>query len=200
MTTTRDIVTRIARRIGVTPGDQVPTSRDAQAILDCLNGVIETLPLLRDGPWRDVILASSAPYSAKDGDRISPQGFDPIISMPTTFTDERGVERLQRDLSRVHVIGDGLYVWSVSRGAWGKADGLGLGDESPFGTEDEAGLVALAALAAADDYGAPVSATTAAQAAEALSSFEARFHREVPARVDDAFLRLSEMGQCGENL
>lgn len=197
MTTVRDIVIRIARKIGVTPGDQAPTGRDAEDLLSYLQGVIDGLPLLRDGAWRDVILTSAAAYTAKDGDRIAPQGFDPVITLPTSFIDAHGAQKLQRDLSRVHVIGDGLYVWSASRGAWGKADGLGLSDVLPFGAEDEAGLVALTILAAADEYGAPISQSVVATAQEALQSFEARFHREQPARVDPALLRLSEMGHCG---
>lgn len=194
MTTMRNAVSKAARQLGVTAAGQEPTGHDAADLLEHMQGVIDRLPNLRDGAWRDVLLGSGADYTAKDGERISPQGFDPVITLPTTHADDCGAERIMQDLSRVQVIGDGLYVWSSSLAAWNKADGLALGDAFPFGPEDLPGIVALTVLEAADEYGAETPQVTLLRAETALNSFSARFYREVAVRADDGVLALSEMG------
>lgn len=194
MTTMRNAVSKVARLLGVTTVGQEPTGHDAADLLGHMQSVIDRLPGLRDGAWRDVLLSSDADYTANDGERISPQGFDPVITLPTTFADDGGVMRILEDLSRVQVIGDGLYVWSSTLGAWNRADGLTANDPFPFGPEDLPGIVALTVLEAADEYGAEASQMTALRATEALTSFSSRFYREVAIRAEDSVLRLSETG------
>jgi hypothetical protein len=194
MTTMRNAVSKVARLLGVTTAGQEPTGHDAADLLEHMQGVIDRLPLFRDGAWRDVLLTSGTDYTASDGERISPQGFDPVITLPINYEGADGVTRILDDLSRVHVIRDGIYVWSTTLGAWSKADGLTAGDPFPFGPEDLPGIVALTALEAAAEYGAEPSQITLVRAEAALNSFSARFYREVTVRADDGVLRLSEMG------
>jgi hypothetical protein len=195
MTTMRNAVSKVARLLGVTMAGQEPTGHDAVDLLAHMQGVIDRLPGLRDGVWRDVLLTSDADYTAGDGERISPQGFDPVITLPTTYEGEDGVTRILEDLSRVQVIGDGLYVWSTTLGAWNRADGLTAGDTFPFGPEDLPGIVALTVLEAGAEYGAEPSQVTLVRAEAALNSFSARFYREVIVGADDGVLRLSEMSR-----
>lgn len=197
MTTMRDAVNKVARLLGVTMAGQVATGHDATDILEHMQGVIDRLPLLRNGEWCDVLLTGSAAYTAKDGERVSPQGFDPVITLPTTYLDECNNTKIMEDLSRVHVIGDGFYVWSSDLAAWNKTDSLGLNDTFPFGSSDLQGIVALTVAVAASEYEANVSPVTQAQADAALRSFSARFYREVVVPADLGVLRLSNTGYNG---
>ena len=194
MTTMRDAVNQAARLLGVSMAGQVPTGNDADDILVYVQGAIDRLPLLRDGEWTDVLLTSSAAYAAKDGQRISTQGFDPVITLPTTYLNDRNDAVIQEDLSRVHVIGDGLYVWSSDLAAWNKVDGLGLNDPFPFGPRDMPGVVALTVLDAGPEYSVEPSAIIVTRAQAALRSFRSRFYREVVVSADPAYLRMSDTG------
>ena len=194
MTTIRNAVSKTARLLGVTSAGQEPTGHDAADLRDHMQSAIYHRQALRDGPWRDVLLTSDAAHVAKDGERIAAQGFDPVITLPTTYADEDGETRIMQDLSRVSVIGDGLYVWSSSLAAWNKVDGLGLNDPFPFGPEDLPGLVALTALEAGAEYGVEDSQVAVVRADAALKSFTARFYREPSVPAEDGVLRLSETG------
>lgn len=197
MTTMRDAVNKVARLLSVTMAGQAATGHDADDLLEHMQGVIDRLPLFHDGEWRDVPLTSAADYTAKDGERISPQGFNPVITLPPTHKDACGREQIQEDLSRVHVIGDGFYVWSSSLAAWNKASGLKLGDAFPFGPKDLQGIVALTAVIAAPEYQVEVAPAVISQAEAALKSFSARFYREVIVPADLGVLRMSETGRDG---
>lgn len=194
MTTMRQAVTRLARLLGVVTAGQEPTGHDATDLLAHMQGVIDNLPLFRKGEWTDVLLTSSDAYEASDGERISVEGFDPVITLPTTYEDDNGDTKIMRDLSRVHVIGDGVYVWSQSLAAWNKTDELEPGDTFPFGNEDLPGIIALTIMECAEEYGAQVSQLTASRADAALKSFSARFYREVVVAADLGLLRLSDTG------
>lgn len=197
MTTMRKAVSQAARLIGVTAAGQEPTGHDAADILAHMQTVIDGLPGLRDGAWREVLLTGDAAYTARAGERIAAQGFNPVITLPTTQTGEDGETRIMADLSRVQVIGEGLYVWSSSLAAWNRADGLTLSDPFPFGPEDLPGIVALTALAAANEYGAQEAQITVVRAEAALKALSARLYREVNVRAGEGVLRLSEMGRIG---
>ena len=194
MTTMRDAVNKAARLLGVTMAGQIATGHDATDILEHMQGVIDRLPLFHDGEWTDVLLTSDAAYEASDGERVSPQGFDPIITLPTTYVDDEGDTKIMEDLSRVHVIGDGIYVWSSMLGAWNKADELDINDTFPFSPKDLQGIVALTVAVAAPEYGAQVNPVTVSQAEAALKSFSGRFYREVISPPDNGVLRMSETG------
>lgn len=179
MTTMSEAVGKVARLLGITKRSQQPTGHDAADLLDYLQGVIDRLPLLRNGHWVDVVLTSSDAYEARDGDRIALEGFNPVITLPTTYLDDCGETKIMRDLSRAHVIGDGIYVWSSTLAAWNKTDGLALTSTFPFGEEDLAGIVALTAVEAAPEYtDQPLSPTIQKRAMLAENSLRGRFWRE----------------------
>lgn len=192
--TMRTAVSKVARLLGVTMAGQEPTGHDAADLLDHMQGVIDRLPLFRNGEWCDVLLEDASAYEASDGERISPQGFDPVITLPTTYEDDCGNTRIMEDLSRVHVIGDGFYVWSNDLAAWNKTDELTASDTFPFGSSDLQGVVALTVAIAAPEYEANVSPVVQAQADAALRSFSGRFYREVVVPADLGVLRLSNTG------
>jgi hypothetical protein len=190
MTTMRDAVTRAARLVGIVGAGQEATGHDADDFLEIVQGAIDGLPWFRNGHWKDVLLTSDADYTASDGERISAEGFDPVITLPTTYVDDCGTTKIMRDLSRVHVIGKGLYVWSSDLAAWNKADDLALGDTFPFGPRDLPGLVALAALEAAPEHSdQPLATIVAERAQAALRSLRGRFWREEIVREPDAVYR-----------
>lgn len=179
MTTMSDAVGKVARLLGITKRSQQPNGHDAADLLDYLQGVIDRLPLFRNGHWNDVVLTSNDAYTAKDGDRIALEGFDPVITLPTTYMDDCGETKIMRDLSRVHVIGDGIYVWSSTLAAWSRTDGLALTSTFPFGAEDLPGIVALAAVEAAPEYAdQPLSPTIMQRAGLATNNLRGRFWRE----------------------
>lgn len=184
MTTMRDAVSKVSRLLGVTMAGQEPTGADAADILDHLQGAIDRLPGLRNGPWTDVFLTTDAAYDAKDGERVVVEDSDPVITIPAVYVDECGRTRVPGDLSRVHVVNDGLFVFSASLGAWRKTDALAAGDPFPFGDEDLPGIIALTVVEAAEEYGAQVSQLTASRAEATLTGMTARFWRGLPAKVD----------------
>lgn len=197
MATVLEILTRSARALGVVRAGQAPTGNDAADLLQKMQDAVNGLPLLRDGEWSDVTLTSAAAYEAEDGERVHTAGYAASITLPTTYTDEDGVEKRTRDLSRVQIIGgeqEGLWVYSASNGSWSQVDALELTSESPFGPEDSAGLAAIVAFMAGPEYGAPAEAPTVALAQSALNSFRARFYRDVQVMAAPEHVRNSEMG------
>jgi hypothetical protein len=197
MTTMRQAVSKVSRLLGVTMAGQEPTGHDAADILEHMQGVIDRLPLFRNGEWDDVLLTDASAYEASDGERISPQGFDPVITLPTTYEDDCGNTKIMEDLSRVHVIGDGFYVWASDLASWNKTDSLAASDTFPFGAADLQAIIALTVVEAAPEYEATVSPVTVARAQAGLNSFSARFYREVISPPDNGVLRMSDTGYRG---
>jgi hypothetical protein len=176
---------------------QVPTGLDATFIRKTMLGLIAALPGFRNGEWCNVLLTSDAAYEAKDGERISPQGFNPVITLPATYTDDCGTVRIQEDMSRVHVIKDGFYLYAASLGEWNKTNDLAESDPFPFGSEDRPGLVALTAAAIGKQYGADLDPFQKMLADNFLKSWSARVYREVIVPADLGVLRLSNTGYNG---
>lgn len=180
MSTCLDIVRRALR---LTEGETgVPTGLVAQDALQRLHSVILDLPgLLKNATWCDRFV--SAAYTAKEGDRISVTA-PGVVTLPTIITD-CGAQRLPLDCARVQILGEaanaGLWVFSTSKGAWGKANGLALNSESPLGDEDDEGLAALLAVALIDEYGGEISAATVATASAAKASLRSRLKKRVHA-------------------
>jgi hypothetical protein len=184
MSTALDIVRRSLRAIGVLAAGKQPTGSDPADALERLQSVILGLPgLLHNGRWREV--ATSASYTAKEGERISVTGAV-TITLPSTITCV-GATRPPLDLARVQILGAsvtnaGLWVYSASKGSWGQADRLTISGELPFGAEDDAGLAALLAVDMASEYGdeAELGQRTIATAQAAARSFRARFKKTEP--------------------
>lgn len=200
MTTLLDIATRALRAQGVIDAGQVPAGQDAADALQHLQDTINDLPLLRAGEWTEVTLTDATTYAASDGERVNAGSTGATITLPTTYTDENGVSQTTLDLSRVQIIGGtqaGLWVYAASLGEWAQVDDLALNDDSPFGPEDDAGLVALMAVSMVSEYGGEVSAVVTARAQRAMSSFRARFYREVVVPGDDALILMSNIGRQG---
>lgn len=195
--TMRDIVNRALRQLGVVPFGEVATATQADQALDAARRVIDNLPLFRKGVWTDVVLDSADDYDANDGDRIALNGYAADITLPATYEDDNGDTRLQKDLSRVQVIGTGLYVFPSSLGAWMQADSLTLSSDFPFGPEDEVGFAAMLAVEMSDELACPVPEKAVLQAAEQVKSFRARFYREVNVSAPDGVLALSDIGFAG---
>lgn len=166
---------------------EFPAGGDGALAMMRLQDVILSLPLLMDGAWTPVFTDGGAGVEAADGDRIHAD--DTVaVTLPAGA----------RDLSRVQVIGAnekaGLWIFAAADGAWRRADGLQLSDDSPFAAADDAHLAALLALALAGDAGVAVTAEMIGRAAAALSSFSARFYRPCSAALDPAFTQTSDMG------
>lgn len=193
MTTILDICTRALRAIGeLRAGDEASGHDGADAMLK-FQAMVNDLPGLRKGRWTDVILTDATTYEAADGERVSTSGFGATITLPTTYTNDSGTTVLQKDLSRVMIIGGaqaGLWLFSQSNAAWAQVDDLDLETESPFGPEDDAGLIAMLALELAPDYSdaGEVSPIVIERAARQQRSFRARFRRAVAVPVEDALM------------
>ena len=176
MSTCLDIVRRALR---LTEGETgVPTGLVAQDALQRLQSVILDLPgLLKNAAWRDRFV--SAAYTAKEGDRVSVTA-PGSVTLPAIISD-CGSQRLPLDCARVQIIGAasnaGLWLYSASKGAWGKCNGLSLTSESPFGDEDDEGLAALLAVALVDEYGGEISAATVSTATAAKASLRSRLKK-----------------------
>lgn len=202
MTTCLEVCSRALRALGVLGAGEEAAGDDAADALQHLQAMLDDLPLLRNGEWSEVILTSAEAYTAKDGERITTNGFDAPITLATTYEDECGRTVPQRDLSRVQILGEhdqaGMWIWSAGKGAWGRADGLGLTDELPFGAQDDAGLVAMLAVELSAEYPGEVRPATVARAQRQVTSFRARFYREVIVRADEAYLRTSDMGYVAD--
>lgn len=179
MSTCLDIVRRAMRLAAGETG--VPAGREAEDALQRLQSVILGLPgLLHNGAWRDRFVSDA--YTAKEFDRITVTA-PGAVTLPATIS-EYGETRLPLDLAKVQILGSadnaGLWLYSVSKGAWGKASGLGLEDESPFGDEDDEGLAALLAVALVDEFGGEVSDATIRAATASKASLRSRFKKAVP--------------------
>lgn len=178
MTTSLEIISKA--RLWAEGERDIASGSDGQFALMRYQNLIDNLPLFRTGHWCDVILTSADDYAAKDGERVVPNGFDAVITLPATYTDQCGKVHVQQDLSRVQVIGKGLWVFSVSNGAWRQADGLTLESDCPFGPEDEQGLAAMLAVALASDASGSLNELSPAvtQTAQAqVNKFRSRFYR-----------------------
>jgi hypothetical protein len=202
MTTCRDIITRALRLPGLVAAGQQATGIEAEDGLRYLQDMINDLPGLRKGRWTETILTDATAYTAVDGERVNTAGFTPTITLATTYVDDEGRTVSQRDLSRIQIVGGaqaGLWVYSASRAVWSQADALEIGDDHPFGPEDDGGLTALLAVTIADEYGqaGAIAPVTQERAARQLRSFRARFRRVVSAGVDLALLRTSNTGTTG---
>ena len=103
MTTCLDLVTRAFRALGVVGAGEAPSGNHAADGLQHRQDLINGLPLLRDGAWRETVLSSDADHVAADGDRISTGGFAAAITLPPTYVDGCGRTLPMRDLSRVQV-------------------------------------------------------------------------------------------------
>lgn len=174
MSTCLDIVRRALRLVAGETG--VPAGGEAADALQRLQSVVLGLPgLLHNGVWRDRFV--SAAYTAKESDRITVTA-PGAVTLPTSISSD-GPQRLPLDCAKVQILGAadnaGLWLYSVSKGAWGKASGLALSDECPFGEEDDEGLAAMLALALVDEYGGQLSAATLAAASQSKASLRARF-------------------------
>lgn len=189
MATCHDIIDRAMRTMGVLAAGETASGHDAAEGMGRLREVIDTLPLLRNGDWTEVRLTDAAPYAASDGERIHTQGHATTIMFPAE----------PQDMSRVQVLGaghaqEGLWVHSATKGAWARVDRLEIGDDSPFGPDDDAGLAAMVAVGLAEAYGAEVSAITANRAGQTQSSLRARLYREPTIGCVEALLALSDLG------
>lgn len=179
MSTCLDIVRRAMRLAAGETG--VPTGRDAADAMQRLQSVILGLPgFLHNGSWRDRFVSDA--YTAKEFDRITVTA-PGAVTLPTTITCD-GDTRLPLDLAKVQILGTadnaGLWLYSVSKGAWGLASGLGLEDESPFGDEDDDGLAAQLAVVLADEFGGAITAPTIQAANASKASLRSRFKKAVP--------------------
>lgn len=194
MSTTRDIIRRALRLIGVLASGQEPGGSDAADGLERLQSLILGLPgLVHNAHWREV--ATHAAYVAKEGERITVTA-PGAVTLPSIITwnpaldpfcDPSGLEwddcttaRPPYDLARVQIIGQtppnaGLWVYSASNAAWRRADGLKITSDCPFGVEDDGGLAAILAVDVVDEFGGQVGQRTLAVAQQSARSFRARF-------------------------
>lgn len=180
MSTAKDIVRRALRLTGELVSGQQPSGSAAADGLELLQGLLLDMPgLIMNGFWRET--AANSAVTAKEGHRytVTAPG---VITLPTTVTDD-GRTRPPHDLAKVQIVGDatnaGTWVYSATKAAWGKVEGLTIAAELPFGTEDDAGLAAQLAVEMADEYGetAAVGARTVARAQKSARSFRARFKK-----------------------
>lgn len=182
MSTCLDIMRRALRLSAGETG--VPTGQDAQDSLQRLQSLILDLPgFFQNGLWRDRFV--SAAYTAKESDRIVVTA-PGVVTLPLVI-DDCGTQRAPLDLAKVQILGaatnKGVWLYSASKGAWGRADGLALeptATELPFGSEDDEGLAAQLAVALVDEYGGEVSAATVAKSNQSKASFRARFKKAAP--------------------
>lgn len=181
MSTCQNIVRRAMRLMGVLTAGQQPSGADATDGMERLQSIILSLPgLTQGGHWREH--AASSAYTAKEGSRITVTA-PGAVTLPLTVTCD-GYTRPPRDLAKVQILGAsaanaGTWLYSATKGVWGKASNMALGDELPFGAEDDEGLAALLAVAWADEYGpsAVIGPRTVALAAQASRSFSARLKK-----------------------
>lgn len=187
MSTCLDIVRRALRLVAGETG--VPEGQEGQDALERLQSIFLDQPgFLHNGTWRDRY--KDAAYTACESDRITVTA-PGVVTLPTVITDDYSLcQRQPLDLAKVQIIGAdatnaGFWIYSASKAAWGKLDGLALSDECPFGTEDDEGLAAQLAVALVDEYGGEVSARTVAKANQSQAGFRARFKKH--RRCDPVF-------------
>lgn len=183
MALSKDIIRRALRLLGVVARGQEPTGADAADGLEHLQSLILDLPgLLNNGRWREV--STSVTYTAHESDRVTASGAI-TVSLPLIITD-CGCSRPPRDMARVQILGAvtgaGLWIYSATKGAWGRADALTLTSEIPFGSEDEIGLAATLAVNMAAEYGAEaeLGQRTVTLSVIAIKSLRSRFMRVQP--------------------
>lgn len=188
MTTCRDLIDRAGRLLGVLSAGETASGDDAADLMRHLQDLIVDLPLLLDGAWEEVRLESDQPVAATDGQRI-------VRGVHTAA--EVMLPEAAADCARVQIVGGadaGLYVFVAETAQWSRVDNLAIGDDSPFGRKDDAGLAALICASASEDYGAPLGPITAQRAQRAIATFRARFYRPIEGQVEPALLRLSDGG------
>lgn len=178
MSTCQDIVRRALRLLAVVPAGQEPTGTDAEDGRDALQSLILGIPgLILNGRFHE--RAVSTAYTAKEGERLTATGAA-AITLPLTVTWD-GCTRPPHDLAKVQIVGKvdnaGLWLWSATKEAWGRADGLTLESELPFGTEDDRGLGAQLAADLMDEYSATLGQRTLALAQQSARSLRARLKK-----------------------
>lgn len=180
MSTAKDIVRRALRLTGELVSGQQPSGSAAADGLELLQGLILDMPgLIMNGYWREE--SASTAVTAKEGRRytVTAPG---VITLPVTVTDD-GCTRPPHDLAKVQIVGTaanlGTWIYSATKGAWGKVEDLTISSELPFGPEDDAGLAAQLAVEMADEYGetAVVGPRTVARAQKSARSMRARFKK-----------------------
>lgn len=203
MATIHDFANRALRVLGVIGAGQEASGNDAADALQKFQDMINDLPGLRKGGWVGVILTDTSDYAAVDGDRVNTAGFAATVTLPDTYVNDLGQTVPTLDLSRVQIIGgaqEGLWIYAAALGAWAQVDALELITQSPFGSEDDAGLVALLAVEMAPEFGeeeATLPQVTAERAARQMRSFRARFRRATSVRVDLSLVIVSDTGHRG---
>lgn len=200
MALARDIIRRALRLIGVLRSGAQPGGSDASDGLERLQGLILAMPgLNQNGRWNEVSVKTGT-YSAHPGDRVTvtlpgvvtlPALIDPLAlnwdwgNYGTQFGWDGLNPRPPLDLTRVMIIGGanpGTWLYSATKGAWAKANGLAIGTELPFGPEDDGGLAAQLAVTLAEEYGLAedVGPRTVALAAQSARAIKARMAKAAP--------------------
>lgn len=177
MSTTRDIIRRALRLLGVLSAGQQPAGADGADGLERLQSAILALPgLVQSAHWHEV--ATSAAYTAKEAERVTVT-YPGAVTLPTIITWD-GCTRPPHDLARVQIIGGsnaGLWVYSASKAAWSQADALTINSEMPFGIEDDDGVAAILAVDMSDEYPGTLGQRTPIIAQISARSFRARFKK-----------------------
>lgn len=182
MSTMRDIVRRALRLAAGETG--VPTGADAQDAAQRLQSVILDIPgFIHNGSWRRDRYVTTGVYTARESDRIMVTA-PGVVTLPAVITAYGyPCPRQPLDLAKVQITGAsnaGIWLYSATKAAWGRADGLTIESDIPFGPEDEDGLAAQLALALVDEFGGEVSAVTTAKSNQSKASLRSRFKKAVP--------------------
>lgn len=181
MSTATDIITRGLRMAGVTARGYVPAGLDAEDALQYLQSVVLGLPgfVHNGGTWREKAITSAADARESYRYTVTTPG---AVTLPASITScwSCGCSRAPYDLAKVQIFGEdaenpGIWLYSATKAAWGRADALEIGSELPFGAEDDEGLAALLAVNISDEYGAQIGERVAGLAARATRSFRSRF-------------------------
>lgn len=182
MSTMRDIVRRALRLVAGETG--VPDGEDGADACQRLQSVILDIPgFIHNGTWRRDRYVTTGSYTARESDRIivtSPG----VVTLPTVITGYGyPCPRQPIDLAKVQITwaaNAGLWLYSATKAAWGRADGLQIENDHPFGPEDDDGLAAQLAVALLDEFGGEISAATTAKSNQSKASLRARFKKAVP--------------------
>lgn len=177
MSTAKTIIRRALRLIGELAAGQEPTGAAASDGLERLQSLILDMPgLVQNGRWHEH--ATTSAYTAKEGQRITVTAPGTVM-LPTTITWDCRT-RPPHDLAKVQILGaatnNGIWLYSATKGTWGRADNLSITSELPFGSEDDEGLAAQLAVEMADEYGeiANIGPRTLARAQMSARSFRAK--------------------------
>jgi hypothetical protein len=181
MSTAKTIIRRALRLIGELAAGQEPSGSAASDALERLQSLILDMPgLVQNGFWREAA-TNIVGYAPKEGHRITVTAPGTVI-LPLTVTHE-SCSRPPHDLAKVQIVGAatnaGLWLYSATKAAWGRADGLTLTSELPFGSEDDEGLSAQLAVYIADEYGeiTNIGPRTIAKAGQSARSLRARLKK-----------------------